>query len=152
MINIVCKGVIHGKTIELEAAPGLPDGQAVTVAIQQTAAPVPERLGPVPPVESWCERIIFDKTVSHTEKVVKGTRLHAEALVAEMQLGKSDADLLKAHPELTTADAIALRNYARWPAGLRQSFAAWADEAEELDQYLALIRENRRRKRREIEE
>ena len=28
------KGVIHGKTIELEAAPGLPDGQQVTVTIE----------------------------------------------------------------------------------------------------------------------
>ena len=26
-------GVIHGKTIELEKAPGLPDGAAITVAI-----------------------------------------------------------------------------------------------------------------------
>lgn len=28
------KGVIHGKTIELEREPGLPDGQAVSVTLQ----------------------------------------------------------------------------------------------------------------------
>ena len=33
----ILKGVIHGKTIELERAPGLPDGQAVSVVVR--AAP-----------------------------------------------------------------------------------------------------------------
>jgi hypothetical protein len=28
------KGVIHGRTIELEAEPGLPDGQAVSVVVE----------------------------------------------------------------------------------------------------------------------
>jgi hypothetical protein len=28
------RGVVHGKMIELEQAPGLPDGQAVTVIVQ----------------------------------------------------------------------------------------------------------------------
>jgi hypothetical protein len=30
----VLRGVVHGKTIELEQEPGLPDGQAVTVVVQ----------------------------------------------------------------------------------------------------------------------
>lgn len=30
----VLKGVIHGKTIELEEEPGLPDGQPVSVMVQ----------------------------------------------------------------------------------------------------------------------
>lgn len=34
-------GVIHGKIIELEHEPGLPDGQAVAVTIQQTTGPRP---------------------------------------------------------------------------------------------------------------
>ena len=34
------KGVIHGKTIELERAPGLPDGQEVTVTVEAAAASV----------------------------------------------------------------------------------------------------------------
>jgi hypothetical protein len=28
------KGVVHGKTVELEQEPGLPDGQAVTVTLE----------------------------------------------------------------------------------------------------------------------
>ena len=30
----VLKGIIHGRTIELEAEPGLPDGQAVSVIVE----------------------------------------------------------------------------------------------------------------------
>lgn len=30
----IVKGVIHGKTIELEHEPGLPEGQAVTVTLE----------------------------------------------------------------------------------------------------------------------
>ena len=33
------RGVVHGKTIELEEEPGLPDGQPVTVTVQ----PVPQQ-------------------------------------------------------------------------------------------------------------
>ena len=36
---IAMKGIVHGRTIELEAEPGLPDGQQVTV----TVAPVPQQ-------------------------------------------------------------------------------------------------------------
>jgi hypothetical protein len=34
----VLRGVVHGKTIELEREPGLPDGQQVTVIVQPTAS------------------------------------------------------------------------------------------------------------------
>ncbi|HZZ43299.1 MAG TPA: hypothetical protein VFE58_10205 [Tepidisphaeraceae bacterium] len=34
MVSNILKGVIHGKTIELERDLGLPDGQAVSVALQ----------------------------------------------------------------------------------------------------------------------
>jgi hypothetical protein len=30
------KGVVHGKTIELESEPGLPDGEVVSVIVQRT--------------------------------------------------------------------------------------------------------------------
>ena len=30
----IMHGIVHGKTIELEQEPGLPDGQQVTVALQ----------------------------------------------------------------------------------------------------------------------
>lgn len=35
----VLRGIVHGKTIELEEAPDLPDGQPVNVTVQ----PVPQR-------------------------------------------------------------------------------------------------------------
>jgi len=42
------RGVVHGKTIELEQAPGLPDGQQVGVTIE----PLPAAgSGPLPPGE-----------------------------------------------------------------------------------------------------
>jgi uncharacterized protein (DUF433 family) len=153
MSSATFKGVVHGKTIELDQEPGLPDGQAVTVTIQRVAntpsGPLPE---PPPPVETWCHRILFDSAVLPTDKIVKGTRLAAEALVAELEQGKSDAELLQAHPELTPEDVTALRNYARTPLGLRRSFGAWAEDAEELDKFLEWNREQRKRDRREIDE
>ena len=36
---MVLKGVIHGKTIELEQSPGLPDGQVVTVSMSPATSP-----------------------------------------------------------------------------------------------------------------
>jgi hypothetical protein len=42
------EGVIHGKTMELEQAPGLPDGQCVAVTVQ----PLPFRS--LPPGEGIC--------------------------------------------------------------------------------------------------
>jgi len=147
------QGVIHGKTIELEKEPGLPDGQAVAVTIQRLVlgqAGVPQE--PLPKVETWCQRIVFDSAVSPTEKVVKGTSLLAEPLVAELERGNSHEELLRAHPELTAEDVTALQNYARTPVGLRRSLGAWAEDAEELDEYLAWTRQQRKISRREIEE
>jgi len=43
----VLKGVVHGKIIELEDEPGLPDGQAVNVTVQ----PVIDRMQRLPPGE-----------------------------------------------------------------------------------------------------
>jgi hypothetical protein len=43
----VLKGVIHGRTIELEEEPGLPDGQSVAVTVQ----PVVEQGRRLPPGE-----------------------------------------------------------------------------------------------------
>jgi hypothetical protein len=38
------KGIVHGKVIELDQEPGLPDGQEVSVTLQS----IPEAPGPVP--------------------------------------------------------------------------------------------------------
>ena len=76
----ILRGVVHGKTIELEEAPGLPDGQPVNVMIH------PLQEGRLAPGE-----------------------------------------------------------------GLRRSFGAWADDAEELDRYLEWNRQQRKVGRPEIE-
>jgi hypothetical protein len=146
-------GIIHGKTIELERAPGLADGQAVAVTIQEiellSAPPAPHD---IPLVESWADRLVFDSTVEPIERIVKGTRLTAEALVVELEQGRSNEQMLLVHPELSNEDLHALRQYARWPAGLRRSCGAWEEDAEELDNYVEWTRQQRKIKRREIED
>jgi uncharacterized protein (DUF433 family) len=142
------QGVIHGKTIELEREPGLPDGEAVAVTIQRIDK-MPEDL---PRVELWMDRLVFDPAIHPLERVVKGTRLTAEALVGELAQGRSDDEMLQAHPDLTKEDVVALRHYARTPVGLRQSFGGWAEDAEELDKYLEWTRQQRKIGRREIED
>ncbi len=142
------QGVVHGKTIELEREPGLPDGQAVAVTIQRIE-PVPDDL---PRAELWMDRLVFDSAVHPFERVVKGTRLNAEALVGELAQGRSDEEMLQAHPELAKEDVVAVRHYARAPVGLRQSFGGWAEDAEELDKYLEWTRQQRKIGRRGVED
>ena len=72
------RGIVHGRMIELENEPGLPDGQSVTVVVQPTNA------------------------------VTEGA------------------------PELSSR------------ARLRRAFGAWAEDAEELDDFLAWNRRQRR--------
>jgi uncharacterized protein (DUF433 family) len=141
------QGVIHGKTIELEKEPGLADGPvAVTI---RPIEPTPDD---IPRVELWADRLVFDSAVHPLERIVKGTRLTAEALVGELAQGRTDEEMLQAHPELAKEDVVALRHYARVPVGLRLSIGACADEAEDLDKYLEWTRQQRRNRRREIDE
>jgi hypothetical protein len=49
----ILKGVIHGKTIELEQEPELPDGQRVSVQVQ------PEEQPP-----KWLERFTVDRSIA----------------------------------------------------------------------------------------
>ncbi len=79
--SLILKGVIRGKTIELEAEPGLPDGQHVNVTVELVA-----RGQSLPPGE-----------------------------------------------------------------GIRRSAGGWAEDAEELDQYLEWNRQQRRVSRPELE-
>jgi uncharacterized protein (DUF433 family) len=147
------KGVIHGKVIELEEEPGLPDGQAVSIELRSLEVPTRATdTAAVPPVETWMDRLVYDSAIDPLERIVKGTRLPVEALVAELEAGRSDDDLRKAHAELTVEDLRALRHYAKWPVGLRRSCGAWAEGAEELDQYLAWTRQQRKISRRGIED
>jgi hypothetical protein len=97
------------------------------------------------------DRLVYDSAIDPLERIVKGTRLQVEALVAELKGGRSDEQLMKAHSELTLEDVQALHNYAKCPVGLRRSFGAWAEDADELDKYLEWNRQQRKLSRREIE-
>jgi hypothetical protein len=37
--TVIAKGIIHGKTIELDRAPGLPEGEAVSVIVRPALPP-----------------------------------------------------------------------------------------------------------------
>jgi uncharacterized protein (DUF433 family) len=172
------KGIVHGNSIRLEGEPGIPDGQEVTVVVQPYLTPeeASERLPPeegirrssgaradeqggrsatpedVPGVELWADRLVFDSSVSTHGRVVKGTRFAAEDLIAEIEQGRSDEAILRAHPELTSEDIAALRAFARVPLGFRLSFGAWAGDGDELDRYIESVYERRRtQQRRPIE-
>jgi uncharacterized protein (DUF433 family) len=138
---IASQGVIHGKTIELEQELGLAEGQRVAVDV---------RLVDEPP--AWLERLVVDPAVNPAKLVIKGTRLLVDDLVRLVEEQRNDRQLRQLHPELTPADLEAIRQYARVPAGLRQSFGGWAEDAEELDNYLEWTRQQRTVRRREVEE
>lgn len=145
------KGVVHGRLIELEGEPGFPDGQAVSIDLRPLEEPAnAQSAAAVPGVETWMDRLVYDSAIDPLERIVKGTRLQAEALVAELEGGRSDEELIKAHSELTLEDVRALHNYAKCPLGLRRSFGAWAEDANELDEYLEWNRQQRKLRRREI--
>lgn len=138
MSATILKGVIHGRTIELDREPELPDGQAVSIQVQPEEAP-PE----------WLERFTVNPSVALGKLLIKGTRLRVEDLVRLAEEGRSNEELVRMHPELTAEDADAVRQYAKVPAGLRSAFGGWAEDAEELDHYLDWTRQNRKHKRRE---
>ena len=90
------RGVVRGRTIELESEPGLPDGQKVTVTVAAVGGP------------------------SATPNAATQT----------------DA-------QRRWSTALAEVENLRPGEGLRRSFGAWAEDAEELEDYLA---SNRRRR------
>ena len=135
------QGVIHGKTIELEQEPGLPEGQRVTVEVY----PLDE-----PP--AWLERFVVDPSVQPGKFVIKGTGLLVDNLVQRVEESRGEEDLRQSYPELTAADVEAVRQYARVPEALRRSFGGWAEDEKELDEYLVWTRQQRKVRRRGIEE
>jgi uncharacterized protein (DUF433 family) len=147
------RGVVHGRSIELAQEPGLPEGQVVTVELEPVAEAEPNH---TPPAEAsppwWLGRLEVNPTVVRGRLVVRGTRLQAEALVALLEEGRTAEELLGAHPELTAKDIAAIREYAKVSPGLRRSFGAWAEDAEELDNYLEWNRQQRKAGRRRIED
>jgi uncharacterized protein (DUF433 family) len=141
--------VLHGRTIELPWDLGLPEGHVIEVTIK--TRPDVEST-PEPPLPWWVERLEVNPAVVPGKFVIKGTRLRADALVELLEAGKSDQELLRAHPELTPEDVSAVREYAKLPVEMRRSFGAWAEDAEELDKFLEWNRQQRRASHREIED
>jgi uncharacterized protein (DUF433 family) len=140
---------LHGRSIELPWELGLPEGHEIEVTIR-TCPEVESPREPPPP--RWLERLEVNPAVLPGKLVIKGTAVRADALVALVEEGRSDEDLLRAHPEVTTEDISAVREYAKVPLGLRQSFGAWAEDAEELDQFIEETYRLRRAGRREVAE
>jgi hypothetical protein len=72
----IIQGVIHGKTIELENEPGLPEGQRVAVEIRPVGEP-----------PAWLKRFVVDPSVRPGKFVIKGTRLLLDDLVQLVEEG-----------------------------------------------------------------
>jgi len=131
------RGRIRGKTIELEQEPGLPEGQAVAVQIQALVETKPAAASSQEaPPPWWLEPLDVDPNVVRGRVIIKGTRLQAETLVALREEGRAEEELLRTYPDLTREDVAAVREYGKAPLGLRRSFGAWAEDAEELDKFL----------------
>ena len=143
-------GVIHGRTIELDREPGLDDGQEVSVEIRPIMREATQADQPAPP--RWLEQLDVDPTVRRGKFVVKGTTLLADALVDQLEAGKTDSELRQAHPDLTQTAVAALRKYAQLPIEMLCFFGAWAEDSEELDEYLEWTRQHRKVSRQGIED
>ena len=137
----ILRGVIHGKTIELDEGLELPDGQRVSVQVE------PDELPP-----KYLERFAVDPSVAVGKLLVKGTRLKVDDLTRLVEGGCTDEELRRLYPELAFEDVEAVRQYAKVPEGLRRSFGGWAEDAEELDKYLEWTRQHRKLGRAEIGE
>ncbi len=145
------QGVVRGRTIELNQEPGLPDGQAVRVAIEAVAETTAASSGAAA-TPGWLERLEVNPAIAPGRLTVKGTRLPVEALLALLAEGRTEEELLRADPDLTPEGIAAVREYAKVPPGLRRSFGAWAEDGEELDKYLDWNRRQRKVGRRGVEE
>ena len=140
MSGTLLRGVIHGRTIELEQTPELADGQRVSVHVQ---------LEDQPP--KWLARFTVDPTIAVGKLLIRGTRLLVEDVARLVDEGRSDEELCRVHPELATEDLAAVRQYVKTPIGLRRSFGGWAEDGEELDRHFNQTRAHRQVNRPEIE-
>ena len=143
------KGVIHGKAIELEEETGLPEGQEVNVVIQPITANPATAGAPTP---WWLARLEVNPTIKPGKFVIKGTGLLADELVARLEEGQGEGELLRTYLELTPQDMAAVREYAKLPVEMRRCFGAWAEDAEELDHYLEWNRQQRKVSCRRLED
>ena len=75
----------------------------------------------------WLAHLDVDPTTRRRKFVVKGTCILADTLVEQFEVGKTDSELILAHPELTPTAMAAVREYAKVPIEMRRSFGAWAE-------------------------
>jgi uncharacterized protein (DUF433 family) len=139
---------LHGRIIELPWELGLPEGHVIEVTIK-TCPDVESP--PEPPPPWWLEQFEVNPAVVPGKFVIKGTEVRVDALVSLVEEGQSDEDQLRAHPELTPQDVQVVREYAKVPLGLRRSMGAWAEDAEELDNFIEETYEQRKLDRRPVE-
>jgi uncharacterized protein (DUF433 family) len=63
-------------------------------------------------MDDLLKRIVIDQKVMVGKPVIKGTRITVEHLMRELASGMTAADLIDAHPHLTTGDIRAACAYA----------------------------------------
>ena len=69
------RGIIHGKTIELDREPGLQEGQEVMVSVQPLAAPPTSGVGIERAFGGWDENVVeLDEYLEWNRRQRKATR------------------------------------------------------------------------------
>jgi hypothetical protein len=112
------KGIVRGKTIELEQDPGLPDGESVTVTLRHAEPKPPE---PLP--EEDVEPVATSSPPRPSGFLTEESRRRWEEAWAQVK-------------DLPPGE------------GLRRAFGAWAEDAEEVDKFLEWNRAQRKLERR----
>ena len=119
-----------GRSSFTERGPALPDGQEVSVEIRPIEA--------LPSV-GWSDWL----SIPRSDRVSWSSREHASSRriwPGSRKSGCGDDELLGQHLELTPEDVAAIRQYALVPSGLRRAFGGWAEDSDELDEYLEWTR------------
>jgi len=83
---------------------------------------------------------------NETPTVLKGT-VHGKTIELEQESGLPEGQVVSVTVQPLSPEAL------RMPPGegIRRSAGGWAEDAEELDEYLELVRQQRKVSRRELE-
>jgi uncharacterized protein (DUF433 family) len=82
-----------------------------TILPRGDAAPEFEPEAACDPSTLWVGRLVFDATISAQSPVVRGTNVTVRRVVSMVVDGRSWAEILRVHPELTEADVRACLAY-----------------------------------------
>ncbi|MEO7026866.1 MAG: DUF433 domain-containing protein [Caulobacteraceae bacterium] len=86
------------------------------------------------------QRITFDPPVLGGKPVIRGTRLSVEFVIGLLAGGGSEAEILRAYPDVAHEDVVACLAYAR--DMIRQDQIARDEQAERLASLQASIRQS----------